>query len=167
MEEKVYQNALARRTALMKELADLDTFIQMYERLAGMEPSQGVVVDGSPLPEKKVAATHKPRKRINRSEDIARMTRMVLLARNKPMTRGEIVDALEDRGVTLGGADKSKNIGTILWRLKDQFINLEGHGYWIRDLPYPEADYDPNDPNSEYAVADTLDLEPKPADLLE
>lgn len=37
--------------------------------------------------------------------------------------------------------DKPRYVGTILWRLSEQFVNLEGKGYWLRDQPY--AGHDP------------------------
>ena len=49
-------------------------------------------------------------------------------------------------------------MGTVMWRLKDQFVNLEGRGYWPRDIP--TKGYDPSDANSPEAIAHTLDLEP-------
>ena len=47
-------------------------------------------------------------------------------------------------------------MGTIMWRLREHFVNLPGFGYWLRDHPYPLADYDPNDLNSPEAIDYTL-----------
>jgi hypothetical protein len=51
------------------------------------------------------------------------------------------VEALELKGVPVAGTNKSKAIGTILWRLRDQFTNLTGFGYWPVDLDCPAAGY--------------------------
>jgi hypothetical protein len=60
---------------------------------------------------------------------------------------------LDAKGVRVGGkADRSKNMGTILWRLKRDFVNLSGFGYWLRDKPFPDANYDPEDLNSPEAM---------------
>lgn len=58
---------------------------------------------------------------------------------NKPLTRYELVDAVEARNLTVGGADKARNMGTILWRSK-AFDN-EGEGYRPKDWK-PAKDHD-------------------------
>lgn len=52
----------------------------------------------------------------------------LILARGRPMTRYELVEAIERDGLIVGGHDKARNIGTILWRSK-AFEN-QGEGYW-------------------------------------
>ncbi len=44
------------------------------------------------------------------------------------------------RGIPLAGKDKSKNLGTILWRFSDRFLNILGQGYWPKDAPSPNLD---------------------------
>ena len=61
------------------------------------------------------------------------------------MTRGDLVQAFADAGVTLGSGDQCRNIGTTMWRLKDTFVNLDGFGYWLRDKAYGKAGYLPTD----------------------
>ena len=67
--------------------------------------------------------------------DIAAFARETLLAEGRPMKRGELVRAIEARGLPLAGRDKAKNLGTILWRHRRQFESLEGLGYWPSDVP--------------------------------
>src|SRR3954447_7273819 len=59
----------------------------------------------------------------------------VLLEHGRPMTRNELVGAIEARGFPLAGKNKSKNLGTILWRFRNRFDNIEGRGYWPKDVP--------------------------------
>ena len=61
------------------------------------------------------------------------------------MTRGQIVTALHERHIAVGGTDAGKNIGTIMWRLRDVFVNLDGRGYWPIDLSYEKAGYEVED----------------------
>ena len=49
------------------------------------------------------------------------------------MTRTELVNAMEEDGMLIGGTDKAKNMGTIMWR-SNRFTNIEGLGYWPVDL---------------------------------
>lgn len=60
---------------------------------------------------------------------IERRAREIILENKAPMTRGELVAAFQDRGWPVGGTDASKNMGTIMWRLRKQFRNIDGQGY--------------------------------------
>ena len=48
------------------------------------------------------------------------------------MTRGELVEALARRDVHIPAQDKPRYIGTLIWRNKSKFVNIEGRGYWLR-----------------------------------
>ena len=54
------------------------------------------------------------------------------------MTRGQINDALEKRGVIVPGKDRSRYVGTIMWRNRDTFESVEGRGYWLKGEPVPD-----------------------------
>ena len=75
--------------------------------------------------------------------EIANLARETLLDNGRPLKRGALVRAMERRGVTLVGSDKAKNLGTILWRHRDSFVNIDGHGYWPADVPLNGL-WDPN-----------------------
>jgi hypothetical protein len=55
----------------------------------------------------------------------------------RPMTRGEIVEALNRREVEIPAKDQQRYIGTLAWRHKGTFVNIEGRGYWLRREPVP------------------------------
>ena len=78
-----------------------------------------------------------------RRERVAREVRDIIVSHGAPMTRTPIVRSLEDRGLRVTGAKAATNIGTIMWRLRHLFVNIEGFGYWPRDLPYQPAGYEP------------------------
>lgn len=61
------------------------------------------------------------------------------------MSRGEIVDALERRDVEIPAQDKARYIGTLAWRNKGTFVNIEGRGYWLRDAGVPLLSGEPID----------------------
>ncbi|MFL1875921.1 hypothetical protein ACIKT0_12150 [Hansschlegelia beijingensis] len=82
---------------------------------------------------------------------VVKVAREVLLSTGRPLKRGALVRAIERRGHSLPGADKSKNLGTILWRHHAEFVNLDKLGYWPRDTKI-EGVYDPaNPPDGIYA----------------
>ena len=59
------------------------------------------------------------------------------------MTRSQILAAMEEEGMIIPGVDKSKTLGTTLWRAQKEFIQLEGQGYWVRGMPNFLVGYDP------------------------
>lgn len=78
-------------------------------------------------------------------EEIARLAREILIANGRPLKRGALVRAMESRSIPMTGRDKAKNLGTILWRYNKDFINLDGYGYWPRDIPFNQI-YNPRRP---------------------
>lgn len=134
-------NALKRKQELLSELHDIDVYLALDERFSGAKPEQ----DETPAPVKKpvksLEAIRGKRKKKASPAVIAKVAAAVIREKDKPQTRGELVVALEEKGLTIISNDKPRYIGTILWRLSDQFVNLEGHGYWIKDQPYAPASY--------------------------
>jgi len=52
------------------------------------------------------------------------------------MTRSELLRRLEHAGFVIEGRDKSKVLGTNIWRSK-KFDTVEGQGYWPNDIARP------------------------------
>ncbi len=140
------ENAQKRLEQLRQETARVEQFIRDYREFAsGTETDQteltsSVIVSGSSgnvSTEKSTQAVDKwrPARRKVRPDEIAQMIDRVIREVGQPMTRGQLVDALERRDVELAAADKARYIGTIIWRHKSIFMNIDGRGYWIRGLP--------------------------------
>lgn len=72
---------------------------------------------------------------------MSQVVKQILHERRKPMTRTDIVEALELKGIPVAGADRNKAIGTIMWRMRDEFVNLQGWGYWLASEDFPQAAY--------------------------
>jgi hypothetical protein len=129
--------------ALKKLLAELEATAQSFSP-SGLEAFEATLAeDGEFTSSWSAIESSIPRKELSPRE-IASAVRDVLLDAKRPMRRGEIVTALEARGVPLGGKDKNKNVGTIIWRHPQQFISLERLGYWLRDVPLPGV-YSPDE----------------------
>lgn len=79
----------------------------------------------------------KRRHSTGKPDQMAREVELVLQEFGQPMTRGKIIEALRSRNIELSAADKGRYIGTIIWRHKETFINIEGQGYWLRNEPLP------------------------------
>jgi uncharacterized protein YicC (UPF0701 family) len=74
--------------------------------------------------------------------EIASAAYRVIESAGKPMKRRDIADELERLGMHLPGTDRTKNLGTILWRNPNKFVAVGKLGYWIRDRALPGV-YEP------------------------
>jgi hypothetical protein len=145
--EQAYQNALRRRAELRQELDEIETFLRLYEKYVSLAGSvqdtsaikgdltMGHADNSAPTPDQP-------------PEHVAGMAlvphiRRVILDIGRPQSRSGVVKALSDRGIQVGGQDPVTNVGTIMWRAKQEFINLKPHGYWPRDVAYAAVGYDP------------------------
>lgn len=153
--------ALQRLAQLQREEAELRQFIAMYQQLEGSLPNSGDD-DGGRVADRQLKgnepanaanlSVENPPTRRRRGgfsgptpKEIAGLMERVIRERGGPMSRGEIVDALERRDVEIPAQDKSRYIGTIAWRNKGTFVNIEGRGYWVRDAGAPLLIGDPID----------------------
>jgi hypothetical protein len=140
------KRVMARREALRKEIAKIDDFLELYREIVGT-PLENVEVNVA-----RKAVENGPRRLRRRvgkpgavsSHDLGPQLRAIMEEHGAPMKRGHILEALEARGITLAGVNPGKYLGTILWRMREAFINIEGYGYWPRDLPNRIAHYRPD-----------------------
>lgn len=167
--DRAVTNALKRRAELRSELSEIERFLALYERYKSLDGQPMLdIAPSSPANEQReveVGAEAEPEVALSPSEPSKSLTRAELLPHieavireaGKPLTRGVLLRKLDNRGTPVGGeADRSKNMGTIMWRLKDHFVNLSGYGYWLRSEPFEPAGYDPEDLNSPIAVEHIL-----------
>jgi hypothetical protein len=130
--DELLQRALERREQLRNELAAVERFIQSY----------------APLKERAAVVQHadlfsnlppKSGRRRGRAKEIASAmdaAEAMILEAGRPLTRSTLLRKLEEAGHEIEGGDKSKVLGTNLWRSK-RFYNLAGAGYWPRSVPLP------------------------------
>ena len=141
----VLENAKQRLHVLRQEAEEIERFIAMYERFGG--GTNGGHVDvrhesvSGNLSTRNAPVDNfvKRRNRVrgDRPDDVALFMEKVIRERGEPMTRGQLVEALELRDVAIPAVDKPRYIGTIAWRTKGTFVNIEGRGYWLRDAGVP------------------------------
>ena len=146
MSDSAYERAILRLTALKKEMSEIEEFIRLYKKFSGEardsshESHQNV--SGTKITERGHIDAPKPK---NPPRDqVRKIAREILLERGRPLTRGELLGEFSARGVPIRGADPTKNIGTLMWRMADDFVNIEGHGYWLRDVACERAGYKPS-----------------------
>jgi hypothetical protein len=137
LKELIMDDALTKakqkREKLLADIALVDQYINLHEQLFGggvsgtnhNAPIQAMVLD-------KDAVTIKRR---NNPAKIAEVARNVIVAAGHPVQRGDLVRRIEESGLTIHSDDKGKYIGTVMWRNDDIFVNIEGHGYWVKSEP--------------------------------
>jgi reverse gyrase len=123
-------NLLKRRDELRLESEALDNLISTYQRLMMLGKEQDLTQLNLSL-----GATSRRAKSAYVSEMLAEARRMII-SEGRPMTRSELIRRLEAEGYVVEGRDKSKVLGTNIWRSK-QFEHIEGRGYWPKDVPLP------------------------------
>jgi hypothetical protein len=117
-----------------------EDFLRLYEKLSS--PNAEHDESWKQEPEETKEPVEKPveRRRLSMRggatpREIVDVMVRVIRERGQPMTRGEIVEALEARDIDLPAADKNRYIGTIAWRHKAFFKHIEGRGYWVSGEP--------------------------------
>lgn len=142
--------ARARIAALKAEIQRLEGFLAMFDELAKgsadvrIFPPEwpGTILTGgneAPLAASRAVDNFPPRVPRPRPSDIAELMARIIREIGRPMTRGQIVEALERRDVQIPYEDKARYVGTIAWRNKGMFQNIEGQGYWLRGEPLPQG----------------------------
>lgn len=155
--DQAFKNAIARRDELREEIESLQekvaplqrridalvieqtevqTFLDQYERFARVAPAEKP--DDVQRPAQSNAKSR--RKQPVTPSELAKISRAILEEKGRPLTRGELAAELEARGVYLHGTndpEKAKYVGTILWRKPEEFVNIDGRGYWPKSLPVP------------------------------
>jgi hypothetical protein len=132
------ENALKRRDVLRAELARIERFIEDYRAFSDegtiVEPvAVATVGSGGNLKDNQGVDNYRGR-RLGKTapSEIARLMERIIREVGRPMTRGEIVEAVARRDVEIPAQDKKRYVGTIAWRHKGIFVNVEGRGYWLR-----------------------------------
>lgn len=149
----------ARAQILIYEtkIAELRRFIAIYDELeateatghAAMQPvnepgTTGVALGNNTFPQSVEKRTTLYLKRpATRPDRVAEHMERIIREVGRPMTRGEIVAAFDAREIPIPFEDKPRYVGTIAWRHKGKFRNIEGRGYWLAGEPVPPLT-DPN-----------------------
>jgi hypothetical protein len=126
------QELRVRKAALLEELELIEQFLVLHERL--FPQSGGRNVSGSP-PD--ASGARGPRK--NEPQEVADRAEALIKAHGRPVQRGDLVKMIEDSGLIIHSKDKNKYIGTVLWRQRHRFVNIEDEGYWLVGMEYESS----------------------------
>jgi hypothetical protein len=143
--DDVVAKALKERKELQRRLAEIDQFLRLYDELSGRNGSVASPVNSVDKSTHATGTEPTRRPSLRGPKSVVRVSTTILQDLGHPLTRGELAAELEVRGVELRGKDKesrARYVGTILWRNTDVFENIDGKGYWFRDVPIPETDHE-------------------------
>jgi hypothetical protein len=138
------QKIASEIAGLKRERDELEMFIATYRRLSG-EPVVRRSSGGPPAVPNRHGppAVRQGAKRYDYRE-IRDAARAVLREAKRPLSREPLLEALVKRGLLFGGKNKARNLGTMMWRMREEFVNIEGEGYWPKDLACPAIGYVPS-----------------------
>src|SRR5437868_3422195 len=125
MIDSAYGNAIRRREELKQELEELERFLALYRRFAGSTPELNSSTHQSPVSGSTLLESEDLGSKLGPAE-FAVMAEKVILAAGRPLTRGELAEALMARGVKFSTEDVPRYLGTILWRNRERFPNVPG-----------------------------------------
>ncbi|MBX9706801.1 MAG: hypothetical protein K2X61_02565 [Caulobacteraceae bacterium] len=139
--------AKARLAQIEEEAEKLRLFIAAYESVAdyiGIKVHESQL-EPNPVDKSASGQLEGERRRtraVNPPTDkVVENAILILRQRGHPMSRRALHDALWQRGIEVRGTDPVKTLGTILWRARDKLIQLEGYGYWPKEMSYGRANY--------------------------
>lgn len=143
---------ISRRIELHSEIAALDeqigkieSFIQDWHAFAenafdlpteGKSDSAPTAADSDESPPKRTTGN-------SRKEDVADVAYMIILEREKPVSRDELLNAVTERGMVIEGKDRPGVFTTMLWRMRNKIVKLDSGGYWLADVEYSPEGYVP------------------------
>lgn len=146
--DDLVEAAKARIVELKQQVETLEKFVQaagpVTRLLSGSITGTGTVAGNllvgvssqpaAPDEAKRTRVTDNPRPAV-----LIPAAVQILRDRGQPMSRRELHEALSEKGLVVRGADPVKALGTILWRARDEIVQIEGRGYWPKDDPVPPA----------------------------
>lgn len=127
-----------------QELDQLEAFIATYHKLTDEPVVRRLSDSAASAPKHSGApAVRQGAKRYDYRQ-IRDAARTALLEAQHPLTREPLLEALVKRGLQIGGRNKARNLGTMMWRMREEFVNIEGEGYWPKDVACPAIGYLPS-----------------------
>jgi hypothetical protein len=143
--DDIVSKALKEKKELQKRLAEIEQFLRLYNELSGQTGEATPPVNSADKSTRAVRSEPTRRAFLRGPKTVVRVSTTVLEQVGHPLTRGELAAELEERGVELRGKDResrARYVGTILWRKRELFENIDGKGYWFKDVPIPETEHE-------------------------
>jgi hypothetical protein len=177
MMDPVVLKALQEKRELQRRLAEIEQFLRLYREFSGANIQEESIHSDPDMSRMCVGNTAEAARAVQAARNsivhrltprgpktVARFSETILREAGHPLTRGDIAAELEARGVHLPGGGKearARYVGTILWRFKDVFENIESKGYWLKDVLMPESELDRKALRESNRIFDASDEDPQ------
>lgn len=126
-----------------RRVGEIDRFIETWHEFAD-SPVDPASVEWAIQNEYKEEQTTKRTTGNSPKEEVVAVAIELIRERGQPIMRDELYELLIEAGLTIQGKDPQMVLSTMLWRMKDKIVRVEGGGYWPADTPNVVAGYDPN-----------------------
>ena len=153
------RNALIQIKRSEAAIAKAERFITDYEEFSGEKTDRDAFLSGG----NEKSNPHNPQERManlvtraNNPKRIVDVAEKVIRDAGRPIQRGDLVAAIEATGLEIFSEDKPRYIGTLLWRNKDRFENIEGEGYVLTSMKPSEGTYPDNSKPSKRDITGLL-----------
>ncbi|EFL90224.1 hypothetical protein [Ahrensia sp. R2A130] len=126
-------------------IARAERFIKAYEEFSGASVDRDTLIaEGDAVSTPRYSQEHSGNqmRRRNNPKRVADVAARVIRGFGGPVQRGDLVEAIEATGLEIFSDDKPRYVGTILWRNKERFVNIEGRGYVTKDIAEEMANND-------------------------
>lgn len=133
-QEETVRNMRAALDAEELALERLKLAREPLARTADHFTSKGQVSGG--LSDMKAEA-RAPRGKITASKIILQLAKETIASASRPLTRSDIVAALESSGTAPASRDLQSLVSKVLWKNRDTFQQV-GNGYWLKGHPLPD-----------------------------
>lgn len=135
MSKTAYENALARREELRREMEKVEQFLALYQEFES--PAHNSPNSPKPLEsDAKNAVGERATQRRKSAKKVSPAVlkdyvAAILKESGRPLSRREIVHALEAKKVPVPGENKTGYIGSLIHRFKDEISRADDGGYWF------------------------------------
>ncbi|RWC30003.1 MAG: hypothetical protein EOS27_14245 [Mesorhizobium sp.] len=87
------------------------------------------------------AEARRPKGKTTASKVILELAKEAIASASRPLTRSDIVAALEASGTAPASRDLQSLVSKVLWKNRDTFQQV-GNGYWLKGHPLPDVQVD-------------------------
>lgn len=143
----VYAKAKEKRKALLAQIAEIDAFLALYERLAAEEsaiaatsasampkaPTAQVMLNPQaawPFPTQGETKAIPPLARPPSKRELIEAASAAVLAARQPLTTEELLELLMERGVEVGGTQPAVSLSSYLSK-SEKFVHRRRDGGWF------------------------------------
>ncbi len=135
MSKSAYENAVTKREELKIELQKIEDFLSLYQQFESNNygPNQPAKYAETLEKTGELTAVAHRRRAIKKTSPVLlkELVGTILKEHGSPMSRRQIVEAIEVKGYVVPGSSKTGYLGSLLHRYKSYISSSPEGGYWF------------------------------------